>query len=186
MSTQGLYQYFLLLAVTDPATALDAQALVSLVTTAVISASVFTALITGIIQYLINRRNSRITERKNSVEAESSLVTRYKEAAAEERTQKESAVETIKNLLGIAESQVDSLKSTILTLNTTIEIMTKMANAQQDIIDQLTSDRDRTKNALELAVAQIDKQKELLVKHQKEIEALAAPIEKARLGLPEA
>jgi chromosome segregation ATPase len=152
------------------ATAADPQVDVAgLIVTSVVSATVVSALIGGIIQYFINRRNSRVTERKNAVDAESDLVVRYKEAASEERAQKESAVETVKNLLGIAEAQVDSLKSTIITLNTSIDLMTKMANAQQEVIDHLTFDRDRTKIALERAVDQIEAQKAELLRHQKQI-----------------
>ena len=143
--------------------------IVQVVITSIISATVFAAFITGLVQYLINRRNSRITERKNTIDAESDIITRYKEAASEERAQKESAVETVKNLLSIAESQVESLKSTVVTLNGSIDLMTKMASAQQEVIDQLTFDRDRTKIALERAVTQIDKQKEDLIRHQQEI-----------------
>jgi chromosome segregation ATPase len=143
--------------------------IVQVIITSIISTAVFAAFITGLVQYLINRRNSRITERKNTIDAESDIITRYKEAAAEERAQKESAVQTVKNLLSIAESQVESLKSTVVTLNASIDLMTKMANAQQEVIDQLTFDRDRTKIALERAVTQIDQQKQDLIRHQQEI-----------------
>lgn len=145
------------------------------VITAVISASVVAAIITGLVQYMINRRNSRITERKNSVEAESDLINRYKEAAAEERNQKESAVETVKNLLALAEAQVASLKDTVATLNRTIEVMSLAANSQQDIIDQLTLDRDRTQEALRQAERQIEAQREELLRHQREIMELQLP-----------
>lgn len=149
--------------------------LIGPIITAVISASVFAAVITGLVQYAINRRNARITERRNSVEAESDLINRYKEAAAEERSQKESAVQTVKNLLALAEAQVASLKDTVTTLNRTIEIMTHAANSQQDIIDQLTNDRDRTQDALVKAQQQIEEQREELLRHQREILELTLP-----------
>lgn len=159
----------------DPAVATDQQALISLFITAIISASVFAAIITGIVQFLINRRNSRITERKNDVDAESSLIGRYKEAAAEERAQKESAVQTVKNLLSIAEEQVNSLKGTVTALTTTIDNLNKMATTQIDIIDALTTERDRSMVALEKAQHQIDEQKEELLRHQREILELTYP-----------
>lgn len=165
---------FLVLAAAEPAAA-EQPDLIGPIITAVISASVFAALITGIVQYVINRRNSRITERRNSVEAESDLIARYKEAAAEERSQKESAVQTVKNLLGIAEAQVLSLKDTVTTLNRTIEVMSLTASNQQDIIDQVTQDRDRTKQALEQAERQIEEQREELLRHQREILELTYP-----------
>lgn len=149
--------------------------LIGPIITAVISASVFAALITGLVQYLVNRRNARITERKNAVEAESDLIARYKEAATEERVQKESAVQTVKNLLALAEAQVASLKDTVNTLNKTIEVMSLASNNQQDIIDQLTLDRDRTKEALARAEHQIEEQREELLRHQREILALQLP-----------
>ncbi|QIG57840.1 hypothetical protein SEA_PAULODIABOLI_106 [Microbacterium phage PauloDiaboli] len=148
--------------------------IVSLVITAVVSATVFSALITGLIQFLINRRNSRITERKNTVDAESDLVTRYKEAAAEERAAKSSAVETIKMLLAESKEGIETLKSTVATLNSTIELLKDVNAAQGDVIKQLTADRDRTQAALERAEARVLDQVEQLRLKQNEIESLIA------------
>lgn len=148
--------------------------IVSLVITAVVSATVFSALITGLIQYLINRRNSRITERKNTVDAESDLVSRYKEAAAEERAAKSSAVETIKMLLAEAKENIETLKSTVSTLNSTIEALKDVNAAQGDVIKQITADRDRTQAALERAEARVLDQIEQLRVKQHEIEDLIA------------
>ncbi len=147
---------------------------VSLVITAVVSATVFSALITGLVQFLINRRNSRITERKNTVDAESDLVARYKDAASEERAQKESAVSTIKELLQDSRDQVLVLKSTVDTLTKTIELLETLSAAQGDIIKQLTDDRDRTKAALERAEARVQEQRDQLKAKQNEIEDLLA------------
>lgn len=163
--------------------------IVSIVITSIISASVLTAIVTGAFQFFINRRNSRISERKNTTDAENDLVTRYREAAAEERSQKESAVQTIKNLLQMTEGQILTLKSTIEVLNATIDTMKKMADAQQDIIDQLTDDRDRIEEQLRVAQEEIEAQKQLLIKHQEEILELTYPkgeIERLRekLNLP--
>jgi chromosome segregation ATPase len=148
--------------------------IVSLVITAVVSATVFSALITGLIQYLINRRNSRITERKNTVDAESDLVTRYKEAAAEERAAKSSAVETIKLLLAESKEGIETLKGTVKTLNDTIALLKDVNAAQGDVIKQLTADRDRTQAALERAEARVQDQMEQLRIKQNEIEDLLA------------
>lgn len=150
----------------------SAADVVSLVITSVVSATVFSALITGLVQFLINRRNSRITERKNSVDAESDLVARYKDAASEERLQKESAVRTIKELLSDSKEQIAALKSTVDTLTNTIKLMESLAISQKDVISQLTEDRDRTQVALERAEARVQEQREQLRQKQEEIQAL--------------
>lgn len=160
-----------LAAVTGGETAAAAD-IVSLVITAVVSATVFSALITGLVQFLINRRNSRITERRNAVDEESDVVNRYKEQAIEERAQKESAVKTIKELLSESKEQIAALKSTVETLNTTIALMKDLNAAQGDVIRQLTSDRDRTAAALARAEARVEAQKEQLRIKQDEITAL--------------
>lgn len=153
----------------------DAQNIISLVLTAVVSASVFGALISGVVQYVINKRNSRITERKNTVDTESELISRYKEAAAEERLQKESAVSTVKSVLAIAEKQVESLKTTVTVLNQTIELLKKTATAQQEVIDKLTDDRDRAQVDLLTAQREISQQRGQLNKLQTEILELTYP-----------
>lgn len=142
---------------------------------AVFSSVVFSAIITAVFTYVSNRRNARIQERKNDLDAEGGLVSRYKEAAAEERAQKESAIQTVRDLLKIAEEQVTSLKDTITTLNSTIGIMRQAADDQREIITRLTSDRDRTQDALDRATKEIDKQREQLIKHQHEILAMSLP-----------
>lgn len=152
---------------------LDTQSVISIVISAVISASVIAALVTGVIQYFINRRNSNIAEKKNTVDAESDIISRYKEAAAEERLQKESAVATIKNLLQITEDQVTSLKSTVDVLNNTIISMRELNESQHDIIDQITLDRDRTLGALKKAEVEIEAQKAELARQKLRIEELA-------------
>lgn len=151
------------------------QDIVSLVITAIISASVFAALVTGITQYIINRRNSRIAERKNSVDIESDHIRRYKEQAIEERNAKESAVTTVKNVLSIVEQQVESLKNTITTLNNTIEIMSHAANSQQEIIDQLTVERERQETALHHAMEQLEMQRAEVMRLQREILDITYP-----------
>lgn len=145
---------------------------VSLIITSVVSATVFSALITGLIQYLINRRNSRITERKNTLDAESDVVNRYKEQAKEERDAKESAIRVIQDLLSESKEQVAALKSTVETLNNTIALMKDVNAAQGDIITQLTQDRDRTQAALTRAEARIETQEQQLRAKQAEIVTL--------------
>lgn len=158
-----------LAAVGETAQAAD---VVSLVITSVVSATVFSAIITGLVQYLINRRNSRITERKNTQDAESDVVNRYKEQASEERAQKESAVKTIKELLSESKEQVLALKSTVETLTNTITLLENLTTSQNDMILQLTSDRDRTQAALDRAEARIEEQKTQLRAKQQEIQDL--------------
>lgn len=143
-----------------------------LIITSVISTAVFTTVIGGIIQFLINRQNARITERKNAVDAESDLVARYKEAASEERTAKESAVKTIKELLSDSKEQITTLKATVDTLTNTIKILEGLAVTQEGVIAQLTEDRDRTQAALDRAQARINEQKEMLKQKQDEIQSL--------------
>ncbi|UDL16374.1 membrane protein [Microbacterium phage Zooman] len=147
---------------------------VSLVVTAAVSATVFSAIITGLVQFVINRRNSRITERKNTVDAESDVITRYKEQAAEERAAKESAVRTIKELLADSREQVEILNGTIATLNGTIRVLETLSASQENIIKQLTDDRDRTAEALKLAEIRVQEQRDLLATKQQEIHDLVA------------
>lgn len=147
---------------------------VSIVITSVVSATVFSAIITGLVQYLINRRNSRITERKNSQDAESDVVNRYKEQAAEERAAKESAVRTIKELLADSRDQVEVLKSTVATLTSTIKMLENLSASQVDMIKQLTDDRDRTRAALKRAETRVQEQKDQLATKQQEIQNLIA------------
>lgn len=147
----------------------EASNIVSLIVTTVVSATVFSSLITGFIQYLNNRRNSRVTERRNAVDEESDVVTRYREQAVEERLQKESAVKTIKELLSESKEQITALKGTVETLNNTIALMKDLNAAQGTVIQQLTNDRDRTAAALERAEARVEAQKEELRKKQEEI-----------------
>lgn len=153
--------------------------LIGLIVTATISAGVLGTAIGGFVQYLINRRNSRITERKNAVDAESDLVARYKEAAAEERAQKESAVRTVRELLAASEEQVQTLKDTVSTLNNTIDLMSRLTDSQQDVILKLTADRDKTQIALERAEARIEQQKNELIQRQREILELTRGKEEA-------
>lgn len=147
---------------------------VSLAITAAVSATVFSAIITGLIQYLMNRRNARITERKNTVDAESDVIVRYKEQASEERAAKESAVRTIKELLADSRQQVEILNGTVSTLNTTIKMLEHLSASQEDIIKQLTDDRDRTREALKLAEMRVQAQRDELAAKQQEIQDLIA------------
>lgn len=111
--------------------------------TQVITTGVIAALITTLAQLIIGRRNARIQERKNAIDAESDLVARYKDAASEERAAKESAVRTIKDLLAASEVQVASLKSTVVALNETIQQMNSISDSQKGIILRLETERDR-------------------------------------------
>jgi len=171
----NVVSFFIWLATASTPAATDTQSIISVLVTSSVIAAVGSATVTGIVQYRINKNNARITERKNDVDADSGLIDRYKEAAAEERSQKESAVKTVQDLLDIAEQQVTSLKSTIQTLNETITNLNTMANTQKSIIDQLTAERDRSVTALQTAMTQIDEQREKLVHHQQEILELTYP-----------
>jgi len=145
---------------------------VSLVITSVVSATVFSALITGLVQFLINRRNSRITERKNTSDAESDLVRQYRDAAADERAAKESAIKTLRELHDDTKEQVLALRSTVDTLNATIVTLKDLNASQDDIIVRLTEDRDRTIAALNRAETRIQQQEVILSSKQQEINDL--------------
>lgn len=146
----------------------------SLLITATVSASVVASLITNLFQFLISRKNARITERRDSLDAESDVVLRYKEQAGEERAQKESAVRTIKDLLSESKQQVSALASTVETLTNTIKLLETLTTTQSTMIVQLTQDRDRTQEALNRAEARILLQKEQLRVTQMEIQNLIA------------
>lgn len=182
-----LYLYLAQAVATAPAPepgSIDPQQLLTLVLTTGISATVIASLITGLIQFIINRRNSRIVENKNTTDAEGDLVTRYREAAAEERAQKESAVETIRALLAISEDQIDSLKSTVDSLTQTIAVMRDAAGAQKSLIDQIIADRDRIKASYENAQLKVDQQREELIRTQREILELSYPHNHPAENLP--
>lgn len=165
-------------ATTDPAPEVT---ILGVVLTSVLSTTVIGALIAGIFGYINNKRNARIAERRNDLDANEGLIGRYKEAAAEERAQKESALETVNNMLTIAQGQAEALRGTVATLNLTIQSMKQAADAQQDLIDTLTKDRDRIEASLATAMAEIERQKDELIRRQKEILAMT---DKA-ISLPE-
>ncbi len=146
--------------------------LVAQLFTQVITTGVIAALITAGVQVFMGRRNARIQERKNAVDAESDLVVRYRDAASEERAQKESAVRTIRDLLSASEAQVASLKGTVVALNETIELMSRLSNSQKDIIKRLETERDRTEELRVQAEKLRDEKIEELRKAQVEILAL--------------
>lgn len=154
---------------------LTAQDTTNLFITAILSTTVIATIISSIIQYIISRRSSRVTERRNSVESESDIILRYKEAAAEERAQKESAVRTLEVLLKNSESQVQSLNSTIDILNGLIANLNKMAETQKEVIAQLTADRNKTQEALQVAITQLNTTKKDLEDQQKAITELTRP-----------
>lgn len=147
---------------------------ISLFISSVVSATVFSSTVTGLATYIVNRRNSRIVERKNAVDAESDIVARYREQASEERAQKESAVKTIRDLLSESKDQVAALKGTVETLTKTITLLENLTTSQNDMISRLTHDRNRTQEALERAEARIVTQTEELRRRQKEITELLA------------
>ena len=155
----------------DPSSVAPAGQLASIL----ISATVIAAAISALVAWLNNRRNARIQERKNAADEGSDLVARYKEAAAEERAAKESAVSTVQKLLDIAQAQITSLQATIGRLNETITTLQQSAESQLDLIETIRGERDRlTSQQLELQ-KQIDEQREELLKAQQEILELTYP-----------
>lgn len=148
-----------------------AQIISSIVSSAVVGAIIF-----GIFSWINNRRNARVTERKNDADAENDFISQYKEMvasanarAADERSAKESAVRTVRELLNIAEGQITSLKDTIDRLTATIRTLTDAAGVQQDLIDAITEERDHLRATLAAQQAAVDHQKEELVTQQREL-----------------
>lgn len=158
----------------DQAGNLVAQLFTNVITTGVIA-----ALITAGVQFFMGRRNARIQERKNAVDAESDIVSRYKEQAAEERLQKESAVKTIRDLLAASEAQVQSLKDTVVALNDTIDLMSRVSDSQKDIIKRLEVERDRMEEQRIVAEKLRDEKIEELRQAQIEILALTRSTKEA-------
>ncbi|PYY60022.1 hypothetical protein DEJ17_06530 [Curtobacterium sp. MCSS17_011] len=140
-----------------------------------ISATVLAAAISALVAWLNNRRNARIQERKNTADESNDIVARYKEAAAEERSAKESAVQTVQKLLDISQAQVVSLQSTVGRLTDTIDTLQRSAESQQDIITAITQERDRLQQEQEQLQKQIDEKRDELLQAQQEILELTYP-----------
>lgn len=94
----------------------------------------------AIVGALVSLRVSKRTGDREEVDA---VVDRYREQAAEERAQKESAVSTVQKLLALAEQQIVSLKDTITHLTATIEAMAMAGDSQQATITALTAEIER-------------------------------------------
>ncbi|WP_123939255.1 hypothetical protein [Curtobacterium sp. PhB137] len=140
-----------------------------------ISATVLAAAISALVAWLNNRRNARIQERKNTADESNDIVARYKEAAAEERSAKESAVQTVQKLLDISQAQVVSLQSTVGRLTDTIDTLQRSATSQQGIIAAITQERDRLQEEQENLQQQIDEKRDELLRAQQEILELTYP-----------
>jgi chromosome segregation ATPase len=157
------------------AAAVEQPGFVGSLVSALISGAVAAAVIGGFFAYINNRRNARIAERKNTADEDNDLVTRYQTMATEERSAKESAVKTVRELLAIAEAQIASLQGTITRLTETIGVLQHSAQSQQDLIDAITRERDRLQVEQEKLQHDIDdKARELLTK-QAEILELTYP-----------
>lgn len=151
------------------------SSIVGLLVSVLISAGVFSAFIAGLVAYINNRRNARIAERKNTADEDNDLVTRYQTMATEERSAKESAVKTVRELLAIAEAQIASLQGTITRLTETIGVLQHSAQSQQDLIDAITRERDRLQVEQEKLQHDIDDKARELLTAQAEILELTYP-----------
>lgn len=149
--------------------------IIGLLVSVLISAGVFSALIAGLVAYLNNRRNARIAERRNTADEDNDLVTRYQTMATEERSAKESAVKTVRELLAIAEAQIASLQGTITRLTETISVLQHSAQSQQDLIAAITKERDRLQVEQEKLQHDIDDKARELLSKQAEILELSYP-----------
>lgn len=139
-----------------------------------LSAAVMAALVTGLFNWINNKRNARIAERKNTADEDNDLVARYQAMATEERAGKESAVKTVTELLGIAETQIQTLKGTVAQLSATIETLQRSAESQHDLIEDIRRERDRLTAALALSQQRVDEQRAELLAKQAEILSLSA------------
>lgn len=148
---------------------------VGLITSTLLSAVVIAAAISAVVAWVNNRRNARIQERKNNADEGNDIVARYKEAAAEERAAKESAVRTVQNLLDISQAQVTSLQSTVGRLNDTIVTLQRSAESQQGLIEDITRERDRLQQDQANLQKLIDEKRDELLKAQQEILELTYP-----------
>lgn len=156
-------------------TSTAAPDLLSLATTAGISGVVAAAIVTGIFQYINNRRNSRVTERRDMAVEENELIQRYKEYAAEERHRKESAISDAERSVRLYMDQVESLTNTITHLNHTIDLLQKNAIISEETIAKLTEDRDKLQKNLEEAQALVARQEDELKRQQDQIVELTLP-----------
>lgn len=159
----------------DAVPAVDVQQIIGWGIGILLTSTVLAAAVTAVVNWLINRRNSRIAERRNAVDESSDLVDRYKEAAAEERAAKDSAVSTVQTLLGIAQGQIDGLKDTIARLTAIIESLQISAATQVELIQGITDERDHLQVQLVAAVKLIDDQKAELLQRQHQILELSYP-----------
>lgn len=160
-----------------PGPSVDPESVVPVgqIASVLISATVLAAAISALVAWLNNRRNARIQERKNTADESNDIVARYKEAAAEERSAKESAVQTVQKLLDISQAQVVSLQSTVGRLTDTIDTLQRSAESQQDIITAITQERDRLQQEQEQLQQQIDEKRDELFQAQQEILELTYP-----------
>lgn len=133
------------------------------------SGAVIAAIVTGIVQVYVTRRSASISQRRNTSVEENELVLRYKEAAAEERAQKESSIAIAERTLSQYQGQVDTLTSIVNSLNHTLEILHDNATVTKDIIQELVADRDKLEKALLDAQAQVAEQSQELVRMQQKI-----------------
>lgn len=140
-----------------------------------LSAAVIAAIVTGVVSYFNNRRNARVAERRNVQDEDNDIVTRYKDAAAEERSQKESAVKTVRELLAIAEQQIQILRTTIEQLTSTIGQLQKSAESQQQLIETVTAERDALAVKADELERELDVKRTELLRKQHEILEISYP-----------
>lgn len=114
-----------------------------------------TALIVALLAHKRATREADITERKNEDDADAALVERYRSMADEERAAKESAVKTVRELLALAQEQIDGLKATIERLTATIEAMSHASTVQHDVVVAITNERNLLTRRAETAEAEV-------------------------------
>lgn len=124
---------------------------IPLLISAVISASVIGAVVTGFFTWLVHRGDQKVAERRDAREGETEQVAAYRDMAEQARKSAETAVAVIQHSLESTVGLVTSLQATVTSLNETIRQMTVAANVQQDALDRMTVDRDRTMAALAAA-----------------------------------
>ncbi len=95
-----------------------------------------------------------VAEKRQEDDSTDALISRWKDATEDERAQKDSAVALLRNLLSIAETQIEALKDTLVKLTETVRVMTVTIETKDDDLRKAMESRDGVLAALATAEAQ--------------------------------
>lgn len=116
---------------------------------------VVAAIVTSGSNLITNRRNARVSERKNVADEENDLVSRYQLMAQEERAAKESAVKEAREMLTLAREQNNTLQEALNGLNRIVSDLRVTQGVQLEAIEGITKDRDRISQLLDEALFKV-------------------------------